>query len=187
MPAVFFWIFSLLMLVGALMVVVLPNPVASAMSMVVSFIGLAGLFVGLNAYFAAVIQIMVYAGAIMVLFIFIIMLLDLNEDHITKLRIGAVLSAIAVVVALTIQFLGNLSRVEDQKLPVIAFETAAKSFDEKSHIAHELSQQRLPDVHLIGQAIYSDYYLHLQVVGMILLVSTVGAVMISRRKQRDAS
>lgn len=186
MPTLLFWILSLLMLVGALLVVVLPNPVASAMSMVVSFIGLAGLFIGLNAYFAGVIQIMVYAGAIMVLFIFIIMLLDLNEENIPKLRIGSVLCSIAVVIALIIQMIGNLSRIHDLPLPNIAYTQAAMTYEANSQIAKELNQSRLPDVHLIGHALFTDYYMHLQVIGMILLVSTVGAVMISRRKKRDA-
>ena len=69
------------MIVGALMVVFMRNPVSSALSMVLSFIGLAGLFIGINAYFVGILQVLVYAGAIMVLFIFIIMLLDLQKEE----------------------------------------------------------------------------------------------------------
>ena len=77
MSPLFFYIFTVLAVAGAVALVCFRNPVSSAMSMVVSFIGLAALFVGLNAYFVGVIQILVYAGAIMVLFLFIIMNADL--------------------------------------------------------------------------------------------------------------
>ncbi len=75
-----FYFFSLLAVVGGVMLVTFRNPVSSALSMVLSFVGMAGLFIGLNAYFVGIIQILVYAGAIMVLFILIIRLLDLNDE-----------------------------------------------------------------------------------------------------------
>jgi len=76
-----FWIFALLMLVFGVAVVVNRNPVASALSLVVSFLGLAALFMSLDAYFIGIIQVLVYAGAVMVLFLFIIMLLDLRAEE----------------------------------------------------------------------------------------------------------
>ena len=75
-----FWIFALLMLVFGIAVIVNRNPVASALSLVVSFLGLAALFMSLDAYFIGIIQVLVYAGAVMVLFLFIIMLLDLRAE-----------------------------------------------------------------------------------------------------------
>ena len=74
----FFYAFATLAVIGAISLICFRNPVNSAISMVASFLGLAALFVGLNAYFVGIIQILVYAGAIMVLFLFIIMLLDLK-------------------------------------------------------------------------------------------------------------
>ena len=106
MPLPIFWLFALIMLFGAAAVVLLRNPVASAMSMVASFVGLAGLFVGLNAYFAGIIQILVYAGAIMVLFIFIIMLLDLNTDKKKAPKMAPILGGLGIVIAFTIQLIG---------------------------------------------------------------------------------
>src|ERR1700759_592216 len=82
-----FYFFSALMLVFGLAVVFNRSPVASALSLVVSFLCLASLFVGLNAYFIAVIQVLVYAGAVMVLFLFIIMLLDLKAEERRKLNL----------------------------------------------------------------------------------------------------
>ena len=71
---VFFYAFAAVSVIGAIALVCFRNPVSSAISMVGSFVGLAALFIGLNAYFVGIIQILVYAGAIMVLFLFIIML-----------------------------------------------------------------------------------------------------------------
>src|SRR5438045_7941259 len=76
-----FWIFALLTLIFGAAVVINRNPVASALSLVVSFLGLAALFMSLNAYFIGIIQVLVYAGAVMVLFLFIIMLLNLRAEE----------------------------------------------------------------------------------------------------------
>jgi len=81
MPLPLFILFVLMMLGSALVVVLHRNPVASAMALVCCFISLAALFIGLNAYFLGIIQILVYAGAVMVLFLFIIMLLDIDREE----------------------------------------------------------------------------------------------------------
>src|ERR1700731_4825185 len=81
MSSFLFWIFAALMLIFGVAVIINRNPVASALSLVVSFLGLAVLFVSLDAYFIGVIQVLVYAGAVMVLFLFIIMLLDLKAEE----------------------------------------------------------------------------------------------------------
>ena len=91
MNPILFYLFSILMLGFGIAVVANRNPVASAMSLVVSFFCLAALYVGLDAYFLASIQVVVYAGAVMVLFLFIIMLLDLKAEQrrkFNKLTIG---------------------------------------------------------------------------------------------------
>src|SRR5215218_7002678 len=87
MSPILFWIFALMMLIFGASVVANRNPVASALSLVVSFLGLAALFVGLDAYFIAVIQVLVYAGAVMVLFLFIIMLLNIQTEERRKLNL----------------------------------------------------------------------------------------------------
>ena len=77
---ILFYIFAAITLVSALIMVLSPNAVNGAMCMIVSFVGTAALFVLLEAYFLAALQILVYAGAVMVLFLFIIMLLDVDKD-----------------------------------------------------------------------------------------------------------
>src|SRR5215813_1246599 len=103
MPAWLFWIFALLMLVFGAAVVLNRNPVASALSLVVSFLGLAALFISLNAYFIGIIQVLVYAGAVMVLFLFIIMLLDLRAEKMRKINWVASAGGVAVALVLAIE------------------------------------------------------------------------------------
>lgn len=182
MPSPIFWLFALIMLFGAAAVVLLPNPVASAMSMVASFVGLAGLFVGLNAYFAGIIQILVYAGAIMVLFIFIIMLLDLNADKKRTPKMVPLFAGLGIVIAFTIQLIGVISSNPNEKLPALNLVESAKNFDSSTQIAKNLSANTLPDVHLIGQSLFTQYNLPLQILGILLLVATVGVVVLSKKQ-----
>src|SRR5688572_12465151 len=99
-----FWVFTLMMLIFGIAVVVNRNPVASALSLVVSFLGLAALFVSLDAFFIGIIQVLVYAGAVMVLFLFIIMLLDLRVEQRRKLNLPAILGGGLVSLAFIAQF-----------------------------------------------------------------------------------
>ena len=95
MSPLLFWIFALMMLVFGAAVIINRNPVASALSLVVSFLALAALFVSLDAFFIGIIQVLVYAGAIMVLFLFIIMLLDLRAEELRK--INWIASSVAIL------------------------------------------------------------------------------------------
>src|SRR5436190_22653452 len=110
---ILFFAFSFLTLVSALLVVVNPfsgNPVTSAMCLVLSIGSLAGLFVLLNAFFLAAVQILVYAGAVMVLFLFVIMLLNLREEErrtVKKLTLGLGVIAVAAVGFLIMKSIGS--------------------------------------------------------------------------------
>src|SRR3954469_21541890 len=99
MPAYLFWIFAAMMLVFGAAVVLNRNPVASALSLVVCFLGLSALFMSLDAFFIGIIQVLVYAGAVMVLFLFIIMLLDLRVEVRRKTNFVAFAGGIAVALA----------------------------------------------------------------------------------------
>lgn len=196
MPSPIFWLFALLMLFGAAAVVLLPNPVASAMSMVASFVGLAGLFIGLNAYFAGIIQILVYAGAIMVLFIFIIMLLDLNTDKKRVPKMMPLFAGLGIVIAFTIQLIGITSTHPNRAMTELNLPAAAEHYTNKlpdpekpgntlvveTQISKNLRNNTLPDVHLIGQSLFTQYNLPLQILGVLLLVATVGVVVLSKKQ-----
>src|SRR5438105_4118292 len=100
LPDILFYIFAFLTLACGVLVVANPfsrNPVTSAMFLVLTIISMAGLFVLLHAFFLAAVQVLVYAGAVMVLFLFVIMLLDLKEEERRKIKkLGFVIGFIAV-------------------------------------------------------------------------------------------
>src|SRR5947199_10554452 len=117
MSVFLFWIFALMMLVFGVAVVINRNPVASALSLVVSFLALAALFMSLDAYFIGIIQVLVYAGAIMVLFLFIIMLLDLRAEELRKINWVASAGGLAVALALMVQIFAVIGRFSLAKQP----------------------------------------------------------------------
>lgn len=182
MPLPIFYIFAAMMLIGGLMVVFMRNPVSSALSMVLCFIGLAGIFIGLNAYFVGILQILVYAGAIMVLFIFIIMLLDVKDEEAHPRKGIALTAGILIPVVLLIQLAGVL--VTDEKsspAPALSLSIAAEDFKKDSVIHKKLSSGSLPDIHLIGRKLFTEYNFPLQVIAVLLLVATVGCVALSKK------
>lgn len=180
MPLPLFWFFAILMLVGGLAVISLRNPVAAALSMVASFVGLAGLFIGLNAYLVGIIQILVYAGAIMVLFLFIIMLLDLKTEEKRAPKLVPVVGGLGIVLAFTIQLIGVLGKTPPKESEPL--DLAAAATHQTGGIQEALKDDRLPDVNLVGDLMFTEYNLPLQIVGVLLLVATVGVVVLSKRQ-----
>ncbi|NNC86940.1 MAG: NADH-quinone oxidoreductase subunit J [Akkermansiaceae bacterium] len=190
-PALFY-IFAILAVAGAVALVCFRNPVSSAMAMVASFVGLAALFVGLNAFFVGVIQILVYAGAIMVLFLFIIMLLDLRVEQKAHYRGPIVAAGVLLPALFLIQLLGVLQNMPAEDPEPLALREASRQFynpdiespSEQSVIYQSLSDRKdpsLPDVHLVGNTLFMRYNFPLQVVGVLLLVATVGVVALSKK------
>src|SRR2546429_2166225 len=112
MPPFLFWVFALMTLIFGAAVVLNRNPVASALSLVVSFLGLSALFVSLDAYFVGIIQVLVYAGAVMVLFLFIIMLLNLQAEERHRINWLAAAGGITVAVILLVQIAVTIRRFE---------------------------------------------------------------------------
>lgn len=184
MPSYLFWLFSTIMLIGGTAVIAFRNPVSSAMSVVTCFVGLAGLFIGLSAFFVGIIQILVYTGAVMVLFLFIIMLLDLKDEERRAQSFAPIAAGITLAIAFVIQLFGILSRTPNKTAPALdaaSLAAAANHFPKGSAIATALSDSRLPDTHLIGQTLFTGYNLPLQILGVLLLVATVGVVVLSKK------
>ena len=167
MSAFLFWIFALLMLIFAGAVILNRNPVASALSLVVSFLGLAALFMSLDAYFIGIIQVLVYAGAIMVLFLFIIMLLDLRTEKMRRINWVASAGGAGVAFVFLVQVLAVIHRFPDNQKPFPII-TASSS----------------DDVHRIGLLLFDNYNLPFQIIGIVILVATIGVVVLSRREIR---
>ena len=190
MPSYLFWLFSTIMLIGAVAVIAYPNPVSSALAMVTSFVGLAALFIGLSAFFVGVIQILVYSGAIMVLFLFIIMLLDLKDEKRRADSLAPLAAGLVLVAVFFIQLVGVLShKLPNQIAPPLnkaVLAAAAEGYKEGdmkvlTKISESLEAGQLPDVHIIGRTLFTEYNLPLQIVGVLLLVSTIGVVTLSRK------
>jgi len=169
MTTILFWFFAALMLGFACAVVVNRNPVASALSLVVSFVGLAALFVMLDAYFLGTIQVLVYAGAVMVLFLFIIMLLDLKIEARRKLNPAIIVGGLAVAAAFVFQLWAVIGDI-----PFGNGSGNGRTFP--------AIQNPLNDVQNVGYTLFSAYNLPFQVVGVLLLVATIGVVILSKRE-----
>ncbi|NBB80589.1 MAG: hypothetical protein GVY36_14285 [Verrucomicrobia bacterium] len=155
--------------------VINPNVVNGAMCMIISFVGTAALFVLLEAYFLAVLQVLVYAGAVMVLFLFIIMLLDADRDTSRLLKdkvtlAGSIAGFALLVVLICAAFAGADHLPEPALLPVaenptgegsgIPFTTSAKSF---------------------GYSLFTKYMLPFQVTGFLLLAAMIGVIVVSKK------
>ena len=164
MTPLLFWIFSALLLGFAAAVVVHRNRVASALSLVLSFLGLAALFVMLDAYFIGVVQVLVYAGAVMVLFLFIVMLLDLKAEKLRKPNFLALAGGAAVAALFAAQVAAVIHRFPAGNRPM------------------EALTGRVDDVRAIGMTLFSDFNFPLQVVGVLVLVASVGVVVLSKRE-----
>jgi len=160
-----FWTFSAIMLFFGLMVIVCRNLVTSALSLVVCFLALAALYVSLDAFFIGVIQILVYAGAVMVLFLFIIMLLDLKAEQRRRLNLPAFFGGI-IVIALFVKVLFDVS---------YGFQDGSASFP-----AIQRGQQ--PDVWYIGLTLFQQYKLQLQIIATLIVVASIGVVVFSKRE-----
>jgi len=167
MPAYLFWIFAGLMLGFGVAVVVNRNPVASALSLVLSFLGLAALFMSLDAFFIGIIQVLVYAGAVMVLFLFIIMLLDLRAEERRKINAVAFAGGLAVALALLVQIF----------MVVGQFRSAQEPFP-------PLPPLRTDDVRDVGLLLFNNYNLPFQIIGVLILVATIGVIVLSKRELR---
>lgn len=198
MPPLLFYLFVLITLGFGLNVVIARNPVTSALSLAVSFVGLAALFLSLDAYFIGVLQVLVYAGAVMVLFLFIIMLMDIKAETVGgRLNMAAIVAGVAVAGILAVQV-----ATVSGKLPMSAHSSGkeaslqlaeagakweARGKENLPTISNDLKAGELPDAKLMGETLFSKYAFHLQVVGLLLLVSTVGVVALSKREKEVTS
>ncbi len=167
MTDLFFYIFSALTLGGGLAVVFSRNPVNAAMFLILTFMSMASLFVLLEAYFLAVIQVLVYAGAVVVLFLFIIMLLDVKEAAKKPFKL---VTSIASVLGFAILFFG-----------VWAI---------RSGLTLKGSEEGLPpsagsSLKNFGYELFTTYLLPMQVTGFLLLVAMIGVIVLSKRLKAE--
>lgn len=165
----FFYLFSAVALISAFSVVFSRNTVNAAMSLIVTFLSMASLFVLLEAYFLAVVQVLVYAGAVVVLFLFVVMLLDVKDDKATKFTPFTIAAA---VVGFAIMVLGIVSV------------QASKTLSDAPHEVMATTEVTLKN---FGEQLFTTYLLPMQVTGFLLLISMVGVIVISKKAKQPQS
>jgi NADH-quinone oxidoreductase subunit J len=161
-----FYILSAVAIASALLVVTRRSPVISALYLIVNFFCLAGLYLTLHAQFIAVIQIIVYAGAIMVLFVFVIMLLNLGDE--SRLRDRMSYKKV-VAVALAAGLLTELIYIIETSWVILP----ATTINDATEIG---------TVEYIGGQLFTGYLFPFEVTSVLLLVAIVGAVVLAKRK-----
>lgn len=165
-----FSIFSTIAIVGALMVVLRANPVASAFSLVLVFFSFAGLYAIMGAHLIAALQILVYTGAIMVLFVFVIMLL--NQD--TSIR--DLKESSALFKAITFLGLSGLLFV------LISTVLRTKDMQGAGTFTDEKVAELGGNVKVISEALFSDHVFHFELTSFLILGATVATVALAKRK-----
>ena len=165
-----FYVLAAVAILGALGVVMGRNPVTSLLFMVIGLASVAGIFVLLEAHFLAAVQVMVYAGAIMVLFLFVIMLLNLGHDYQRDLKVGALaVGWMAVVGAMAGVFAWQVWGAE-------GLDRAAPGAE-----AIEAAVAQYGAVGAIARPLYTTYVVPFEITGILLLVAIVGAVALAKR------
>ncbi len=171
MTEVLFFVFAAVALGGSLGVVVSRSPVSSLLFIVATLASTAGIFVLLEAHFLAAIQIMVYAGAIMVLFLFVIMLLNLGHDHRGDIR-GRV--AMIFGFAVTGGMGGLLARQLGSGSAGLETNLGAGDAIDAALLEHGA-------VGAIAQPLFTDYVVAFELTGILLLVALVGALVLAKK------
>ena len=162
---ILFFVFASVSIASAIMVITRRNPVSSALFLVLNFFALGGLYLTLNAQFIAVIQILVYAGAIMVLFLFVIMLLNLADEQRLSEKISYV-KMIAVGLSIGV-FL--------EIVYIVGFSTGSLPSGDLANGAD------IGTIEQIGKVLFTSFLFPVEIVAILLLVAVIGAVILAKK------
>ena len=165
-----FYIFAAILVIAALRVITARNPVHAALFLVLSFFTAAGIWMLLHAEFLAILLVLVYVGALMVLFRFVVMILDLDLDHMRKgfkqfMPVASLVGAVIVAemsIVLIRGFIGTAQPVQALSPEVAANNTKA-----------------------LGTLLYTEYLFSFEVAGVILLVAIIASVALTLRRRKD--
>ena len=167
MSLIVFYLFAAIAVIAALGMVALRNPVHSAVSLAAVFISLAAMYVLLSAPFIAVAQVMIYAGAILILFVFVIMLLspgiDQGQGALKRQRGWAALFGAALVIEL-----------------ILVLGTAALPLSRGEFTPERIAQ--IGNVQAVGAQLFTTYLLPFEITSMLLLVAIVGVIVMAKRQ-----
>src|SRR5262245_19838817 len=161
---ILFWFLTALALLGALMVVLSKNPVHSVLWLITVFFAISGHYILLNAQFLAIVNLIVYAGAIMVLFLFVIMLMNLNSDMEPKknkwLRMAGVVAGGCLLLVLV---------------------AALKDSEIKNQLV-QTKEGNIGLIHHLGKILFNDYVIPFEISSILFLSAMVGAVVIGKKE-----
>lgn len=164
-----FLILTVITLFSAIGVVTARNPIYSVLALIATFFCLSGHYILLNAQFLAAVNIIVYAGAIMVLFLFTIMFLNLRQDD-EESKTNLTKMASVVVGGMLMVMLITIFRAKSAQVPTFS----PTAFDPKTGLVENL-----------GNLLYNDYILPFELASVLFLVAMVGAVMLGKREVGD--
>jgi len=175
--AVIFWILAIGTVCGALFVIVPPigrSPLHSAISLIVCLFFAAGIFVMLEAHFIAALQVIVYAGAIMVLFIFVIMLLNLKKEELGEARITATKIVGGLAAALIIIKI----------IKVIYTEVTMKNWHPEGIVRPD-KIHTFGSIQDVGVVLFKDFLFPFEIISILLFAAIIGAVIIAKRRLKE--
>ena len=175
-PAILFYVFATLAVAGAVGVVTLRNPMYGALCLLGTFLSIAALFLLRHAEFVAIVQIFVYGGGIMVLFIFVIMLVNLHRLHEVRM-FGAAAPAVIVLAVVLIALFGWVF-VQAQFEPAFTQGDMFTSFIDQ----HGKLQQQMGNSQAVAWNLYTKNLLPFEIASVFLLVAMIGAVVLGRRQ-----
>ena len=169
LQAIAFWVFAAVAVCSAVMVISARNPVHSVLFLILAFFNSAGLFVLLGAEFLAMILVVVYVGAVAVLFLFVVMMLDINFAELRQGFLRYLLLGFAVGLVLLLE------------LAVVAGAWVMAPAVAERAVAPTPAVATTPNTEALGQLIYTNYVYFFQSAGLILLVAMIGAIVLTHR------
>lgn len=169
LPLFLYFAFCFMAIVSAVGVISLKNPVSSAFSLIMVLMNVAGVFAMQEAFFIAAVQVLVYAGAIMVLFVFVIMLLSIELvelDWPTNKAFGIIPAVLSIVFFLTMG---------------MVFMKGSSATNKGAYTIEAIAQSG-GNIRVVSEVMFSDYILPFQIVGMMLSICIVGAVVLAKKR-----
>ena len=166
-----FFIVSILIITSSLLVITSKNPIHSVLFLILVFFNTSILFLFSKAEFLAMVLLIVYVGAVAVLFLFVIMMLDINFTKLRKSLLNYLPTGL---------FVGFIILLE---LIYVVSQSQLKYIESNSTEYNNISHQILDNTKIIGNILYTDYFLLFQLSGLILLVAMIGAIFLTLRKR----
>jgi NADH-quinone oxidoreductase subunit J len=168
LQAIAFYLFSAVLIASAVMVIAGRNPVHSVLFLILAFFNAAALFVLLGAEFLAMILVIVYVGAVAVLFLFVVMMLDVDFAELKRGTLQYIPISLLI---------GGILMVE------LVFFVAAQWHLAGAHALANTNPAHLTNTEALGRILYTDYIYYFQIAGLILLVAMIGAIVLTLRQR----